>query len=503
MAIKLHIGPEIIRSYKRLSYSPWYALAEFVDNSTQSYLSHKTELDAVIGNTGLKIGITYNNAARGTLTITDNAMGMSGDELENALHIGKPPLDRSGRSEFGLGMKTAACWFGNYWTVRTKMLGESVAHSIEFNVEDVANNNLDLKHKTIKETPDKHYTVITIQDLNQRIVGQTTRLTKEFLSSMYRVDIRENTIKLLWNCELLSWKSPLEDGNIHYNKGKPCHKEINFRVNKKSVKGWIAVLERGSREKAGFSIIRRGRVIKGSPETWKPQAIFGQYEGSNDLVNQRLVGEIVLDNFGVSHTKDDILWAEDEKTEVELELAKRSEKYIEIARSFRKRGSEGRWPSRKTIDDAVNMFDEELTSPKFNKIVKSNGSIPVDLMLKSPEVMIKSATGNKSDTSVTIDDFEINVFLSSETSDTDPYLGIDMITNNSLNVVINMNHPYVKDLRGSMGVLTHIKSCTYEGVAQWKASKSWNTDNPQVIRTVKDRLLRIGRMIDDEATARK
>ena len=27
-----------------MSYKPWYAIAEFVDNSTQSYYDHKTEL---------------------------------------------------------------------------------------------------------------------------------------------------------------------------------------------------------------------------------------------------------------------------------------------------------------------------------------------------------------------------------------------------------------------------------------------------------------------------
>ena len=35
------IGPEIIRSYKRLSYTPWHALAEFIDNSTQSFFDNR------------------------------------------------------------------------------------------------------------------------------------------------------------------------------------------------------------------------------------------------------------------------------------------------------------------------------------------------------------------------------------------------------------------------------------------------------------------------------
>ena len=48
MSIDLVIGTEAIRSYKRLSYKSWYALAEFVDNSTQSYFDHQAELDEAL-----------------------------------------------------------------------------------------------------------------------------------------------------------------------------------------------------------------------------------------------------------------------------------------------------------------------------------------------------------------------------------------------------------------------------------------------------------------------
>ena len=56
------IGPEIVRSYKRLSYTPWHALAEFVDNSTQSFLDNRGDLESRGAWDGppLKIDITYN-----------------------------------------------------------------------------------------------------------------------------------------------------------------------------------------------------------------------------------------------------------------------------------------------------------------------------------------------------------------------------------------------------------------------------------------------------------
>ena len=41
MAIQLIIGPDAITSYRRLAYSPWHAIAEFVDNSTQSHFDNQ------------------------------------------------------------------------------------------------------------------------------------------------------------------------------------------------------------------------------------------------------------------------------------------------------------------------------------------------------------------------------------------------------------------------------------------------------------------------------
>src|SRR5258708_1054853 len=101
MTIELQIGPEVIRSYKSLAYTPWHALAEFVDNSTQSYFTHRDTLDAEFRKSGegLTVSIDYHKA-KGKISIRDNAMGMSLDELKRALHVGLPPEDTSGRSKY-------------------------------------------------------------------------------------------------------------------------------------------------------------------------------------------------------------------------------------------------------------------------------------------------------------------------------------------------------------------------------------------------------------------
>ena len=44
MTIELLIGLDVISSYKRLAYTPWHAIAEFVDNSTQSFFDNMEDL---------------------------------------------------------------------------------------------------------------------------------------------------------------------------------------------------------------------------------------------------------------------------------------------------------------------------------------------------------------------------------------------------------------------------------------------------------------------------
>ena len=493
------IGPEIIRSYKRLSYTAWHAIAEFVDNSIQSYLNNRGQLEPLYAESGqrLTVRITYTQTDGGRLVISDNAMGISQEELNNALRIGRTPEITSGLSEFGMGLKTAACWFGNRWELRTKKLGVEEGQSIVFDVEEVASGNLDLQHSTFPAPADEHYTTIAIIDLNRFLHGAGIARVKRFLSSMYRVKINEETLALSFNSEWLKWVSPIENQNVHISKGEECVKEFDFDINEKKVSGWIAILEKGSRQDAGLTMIRRGRVIKGWPESWRPQTIYGQFEGSNDLVNQRLVGEVNLDEFGVSHTKDDILWDGDEEALVESELANVSESFVSIARSYRRRGVRGSFPSNSLIRSALNVMDEEITSPRFRNVIATNGSIPIEGYEAVAQSLYSSISDVEPNAVYKLPGLTLNIYLSEQSSERNPYLGIEISPADVLHVVINMKHPHVRDLSGRLGVLNHLKACTYEGVAQWKVLHTWNEDRPELIRVMKDALLRVGSSIDD------
>ena len=77
-------------------------------------------------------------------------------------------------------------------------------------------------------------------------------------------------------------------------------------------------------------------MVRGRPDAWRPSSLYGQIQGSNDLVNQRLVGEIHLDGFDVSHTKDNILWRDNQEDEVEEQLRKHYTDYRDFAKHRRK-----------------------------------------------------------------------------------------------------------------------------------------------------------------------
>ena len=126
MAKKLNIRPTsgVYATYKRLSYQPWTAIAEFVDNSTQSFYDHKQELLDQKYYKCLSIYITYteNESEGDMLEIEDDAYGMEWEDFQRAIVLDRPPKNTNGRNEFGMGLKTAACWFGSLWSVESTRL---------------------------------------------------------------------------------------------------------------------------------------------------------------------------------------------------------------------------------------------------------------------------------------------------------------------------------------------------------------------------------------------
>ena len=499
MGLDFVIENDVVLSYRRLSYTHWHALAEFVDNSTQAYFDSRDELDARLKEQGetLEVRITYDRNAD-ELRITDNSIGMSYSELERALKIGKPPLNTSGRSQYGMGMKTAACWLGQTWEIVTKRLGDNVQHRVLIDVSKVAAGDSALEYSTISKPREAHYTYITIRKIHTKIFGRTITKIKDFLRSMYRIDLREGNLRLWFQDKELTW----EDETIFLEKpdGQQYKRTFQFDVHGKNVRGWFGILGEGRRGRgnAGFSILRRGRVVRGHPAAWRPEDIYGP-GGSNDLINQRLVGEIYLDAFSVSHTKDDIQWENDEEEQVEAKLKNECADFTAFIRaSGNKKGKDTRGPTPVEVQTATDELREEMQSKEFVDSITIDDTPPPEIVAAANAQLVARASQHEPNLTLRIGDHACKIFISDDYSVNDPYY-VHEITKESMIVVVNQNHPHWIELQGSEGVLNYLRHCVYDAIAEWQTSLRTAAILPETVRTFKDKLLRLPAVIEDSA----
>ena len=502
MSMQLVIGPEAINSYQRLSYTPWHAIAEFVDNSTQSYLDNRAVLDEQLTKEGnpFEVSVVYEaNQANGMLRVSDNAMGMSYVDLERALHIAIPPINRLGRSRYGMGMKTASFWIGRQWSIYTKKLGETEAHEVIIDVEKITSSkDLNLFYRAVPDQdPEKHFTVVEVSEHYRKFHGRTLGKITDFLRSMYRKDIESKQMKLMWRGTELTWEG-FDSRLMTAADGTPYKKEFLFDVDGKVVMGWVGILKQGEggRVEAGFSVIQAKRVINGWPEAWRPTTIYGPY-GTNDLVNQRLVGELELDGFEVSHTKDSIQWRGNEEEEVEKKLKEHVGDYRNIA-AKRRGGTDQRGPAEADTIIAVAELEKEFDSAELVDQINLSVSVvpPTEALKASREKVISSVVETRTPTLErviqTTPPLTIKLFLGADLSERDAYVYQEATKPTEIIVTVNQNHPFwTTQLRGAESVLEYLRQCIYDALAEWQACNKVSRFDPDTIKWLKDGFLRL------------
>ena len=182
--IKPGIG--ILGVLRFINYTAWHALGEFVDNSIQSSIRDKNTLKKDPNYTNLIVDIVV-SVDKNRITIKDNAAGIEIKDFSRAFRPAVAPEDKKGLSEFGMGMKSASCWFAPNWKVRTKVVGENIERVIEFDIKKIVKD--DLSELTITENPadiSEHYTEIILDNVFKIPKGSTLKKIREHLSSIYR-----------------------------------------------------------------------------------------------------------------------------------------------------------------------------------------------------------------------------------------------------------------------------------------------------------------------------
>lgn len=318
----IEIRPEVtvLSVFRHLNYKPWFAIAEFIDNALQSSIADGDKLKALHGeNFQLTVDVRFDATVPGQIVITDNAAGIPTAEFPRAFRAAQIPTDRSGLSEFGMGMKSAACWFAETWNVRTKAVGESVERTIHFDVKHIVENKIESLSTEFREIElQAHYTVVSLRGLHHLPQGRTIGKIKDHLASIYRVFLRDGRLLLAFNNEPLNYESPNVLNAVRYvspgvmaqgDDATPVvwRKDIQLDFGEgQRVTGFAALREVGSTPLAGFALFRRDRLIVGShDDTYRPVQIFKQ---PNSYPYQRLFGELHVEGFEVSHTKDGFRW---------------------------------------------------------------------------------------------------------------------------------------------------------------------------------------------------
>lgn len=492
--MKFGIENNIISSYKRLSYDAWYAFAEFIDNSTQAYFDNKVILNKSLEAkySKLRIEITYKVDE---ITISDNSMGMNEFDLDKALKVGKPPINPNGRSKYGLGMKTAACWFGNYWTIKTKKLGENYGLEVNIDVDQIASesSDVDIIPKKFEADTNDHYTIITISKLNRKFPSRTIGKIREHLSSIYRYDFKDYGLELLWNNIKLEYKS-IENQLYENQEGQISKQNFNFQINGKHVSGWVGVIGRNAgRKLAGFSIIQNRRIIQSN---YKPSSVFGQEDGSNDLVNQRLVGELYLDSFSVSHTKDKIVWEMDEEETLDEELKNACEDMRNLALTLRFKAENQKKEIAHFKEESVLTLTSELKSDEITDLMITSNPLPEEVLEQSSKIRSETIQRETEpvitvDIGIEPDIIHVSVFFN-ENSTFEPYILVETsIERNKVIVIINILHPHVQEMTNSETFTNFVRHSIYDGIAEWRALKLRGKIQSHTIKSLKDELLRV------------
>lgn len=366
---KVNIRPQVtmLSILKYIEYETWFALAEFVDNSIDSYLRNKEILKQIEGEDFLldvKIEI---NEPENRITIRDNAGGIGETDYSRAFRAAEVPLNNTGLSEFGMGMKSAACWFSDNWCVSTTALGETKQKKVTFDMKKIFEDKLEELDVEIQDCDkNHHYTIVELFDVSRMPRKKGVGKVKDHLRSIYREFIRSGTLKLTLNNEELNFDDPeiLNVPKYDDQNGEPIlwRKDIDFPIeNGLSVHGFVAIREKASVSESGFALFRRGRVIEGSFDNgFRPDFIFGN---PNSFRYQRIFGELHLEGFSVNFTKKGVQW--DENLDIFLHLLKddidtKEFPLLKQADHYRVRATEKEYKGAvKALDETVNDFQKK------------------------------------------------------------------------------------------------------------------------------------------------
>ena len=204
--VSIATRPLVYSTFRYINNKVWNALAEYIDNSIQSFEDHKEELTTLNrdGKLHIRIDIDFTNE---TITILDDAYGITEQNYQRAFELANLPLDNQGLNEFGMGMKVSSIWLSNTWTVETSAYGEPVRKTMTFDLKEVVDNEeMELPVDEVACEKDLHYTKITLKNLSMnKPTNRQMAYIRKHLASIYTKYLREKTVEIVVNDEQLEY----------------------------------------------------------------------------------------------------------------------------------------------------------------------------------------------------------------------------------------------------------------------------------------------------------
>jgi len=496
-SVNIRPGVRVLALFPHMNYKPWFALAEFVDNAVQSYLDRQLELEFIEGE-GFQLRVDIEiRQAQGFIRVRDNAAGIFGDDFDRAFVTASPPPDASGLSQFGVGLKSASAWFGRYLCVESTALGESVKRELILDYPKIVEDEID--EISIVETaarPEEHGTVLTLTGIHD--MPQATAITKikSHLTSIYRHFLVSGQLHLTYNGESLSFEPPkvLSAAPAWEPAADPVvwQKEVCFELSVgKRVRGRAGIRKKGSRKLAGFALFRHNRLVTGSGEdTYRPEEIFRQAGG---FVYQRLFGELHLDDFDVTHTKDGFRLEEHEEELIRLlELALDEGPISLIRQSLEYRATADVAEVQPAAEKAVDAVGRSLVEGERNL-----EQLPSSPEAKPPELPARpnmELTSRDFDLSVDDVDWRVKIDIAIDETSTEWIQVVDRVGKKSgrlhLHLRMNLGSPFaVQFLRdASTDIEVFLRLAVAVGLAEITAGRE-GVEGAQLVRQHANQLL--------------
>lgn len=454
-------GVGMLALFPAMSYKPWYAIGEFVDNALQSWMANKSALAAASGDRAtLHIDI---DIRPDRIVVTDNAAGIATGDIGRAFTPASPPTDATGLSQFGIGMKSAACWYAKNFSVTTTALGEGVSRTVEFDVPAIIDANSETIPLLEEIAPDRdHGTTLTLWNLHRSApTGRTLAKVRQYLGSIYRGFLVDDSVRLTVKGERVRAPEPelLKAPRWDTPTAAPVlwRKQVEFYLpSGRRVHGWAGLLAKGSTSQASLALVYRGKVVQGAGalakdagDSYKPSEIFG---GSTSFPYQRLIGEIDVSSIAVTHTKDSLIWDGDDEeaflTSLKDEISSEPLPLLKMAQSHRstERSRAVQATVQATVDSVASAAARSLTN---REPASSDQTDPGKHVLASPSVTsspipLLSSTGQVSGLNLLIE-------VEDAVSDRHHWLRVEKDQGNWV-VRLNRSHPFSQSFAALPGM---------------------------------------------------